>query len=150
MWIVGGSLRPTATCELVAADHVVPLTRHAIGETVERLAPAAAVAAGRQYQLRVCSPSRQDIIGVWTVGEAMRAPRIVKCALRLQGLDLAVDVAIVGTAIVHAVVDGGGAAVALVSGEASVIAPRHHPAADRVTVRVLAVDGAADERSLTL
>lgn len=81
IWIAGGDLGPMTRCELVAADHVVPLTRHAIRAGVERLEPATPLAAGRQYQLRVRSRARQDIVGVWTVTDPEPPPPVVRCVL---------------------------------------------------------------------
>jgi len=95
VWVVGGSLGPEGECELVAADHVVPLARHPVGarrlpvsgppgtpaQQVERLAPAVALAVGRQYQLRVRVRSRSHVVGVWTVTPPFAPPAVARCAV---------------------------------------------------------------------
>lgn len=144
VWVVGGSLAPAGVwCELVAADHVVPLVRHAVGvagvgnQPVERLAPASVLTLGRQYQLRVRSANRTDIVGVWTVGPALPAVVVARCEVA-RG---AIAIAVTGTALVQ--VD---AALHVVTGAATI-----EVGAQRVTVRVLGADGARiDERELTI
>jgi hypothetical protein len=165
VWVIGGSLTPSGVFELVAADHVVPLTRHAIGvqrsplsgppgtspQIVERLAPAARLTLGRQYQLRVRAAGRTDIVGVWTVGEPAPRPEVTRCSLHLRDGELFVDIAIRGTAIVQVLADSGGAALEIVTGEAVLEAPRHDASTRQVEVRVLADDGTRiDERVLSI
>ncbi len=128
VWVIGGDLGAGVACELVAADHVIAMTRHPVGGAVERLAPATLPAAGRQYQLRIRSGSRTDIIGVWTVVEPAPAPVVARCEAHGDG----VAVTIVGTAIIE-VAD----AVAVVSGDAVIAVP----GLLRGTVRVHAGDG---------
>lgn len=145
IWVVGGSLAPANVwCELVAADHVVPLTRHAIAvepRVVERLAPASTLALGRQYQLRVRSAGRSDIVAVWTVGDPAPPAELTRCALTAGP---AVEVSVRGVAIVQVV----GAAPEVVTGDAVIVAP---PETRRVRVRVLGVDGATlAERELAI
>lgn len=180
VWVIGGTLGGDAICDLVAADHVIAVTRHEIGvqqdpvsgppdaphQVVERLSPAAPLAADRQYQLRVRVAGRTEIVAVWTVVEPFERPEVDGMSLHdhhpqaVPGLpshapagEIAprfVALAMTGTAIVQVRADDGATAIDVIHGPGVIVAPRLAESTRAFQVRVLAPDGAViAERALT-